>query len=414
MTIIGLFVAMSLMIVKGLNSDPTIKATQEDQATSTVLKLQANPIQDLNTSFDVQLELPAELTTKVELEVPPFISFDEAKAIKQNEHVKVTITYQQATSTLIIQPNQSETAVESVNDDASEISNLVLKLPFIAKELGEGTFYAKAESQEIVTQDVFVVDPEEKDDALIDSTPITDSIAPTASETAIEDSTLESMQIKALALEPRAGTNVSTWAEFISALGNAAVSSINVTADLTRGTGTAAGTYTRSITINGNGHTIDFGANNGSITLGAGPVGSVLELNDLTVKKAGAAAIVTATAANSSRWEVVVRNVNGAETGNVSSFINVPNGTITVDGGNSTYNLSNANTVFTAMNFNVINGAKLNSSVNGNNYYSSVAGSKVTINGGSVIHFYSEADVAMQMTARTDFEVSDPGTLLSV
>ncbi len=414
MTIIGLFVAMSLMIVKGLNSDPTIKATQEDQATSTVLKLQANPIQDLNTSFDVQLELPAELTTKVELEVPPFISFDEAKAIKQNEHVKVTITYQQATSTLIIQPNQSETAVESVNDDASEISNPVLKLPFIAKELGEGTFYAKAESQEIVTQDVFVVDPEEKDDALIDSTPMTDSIAPTASETAIEDSTLESMQIKALALEPRAGTNVSTWAEFISALGNAAVSSINVTADLTRGTGTAAGTYTRSITINGNGHTIDFGANNGSITLGAGPVGSVLELNDLTVKKAGAAAIVTATAANSSRWEVVVRNVNGAETGNVSSFINVPNGTITVDGGNSTYNLSNGNTVFTAMNFNVINGAKLNSSVDGNNYYSSVAGSKVTINGGSVIHFYSEADVAMQMTARTDFEVSDPGTLLNI
>ncbi|MDT1940324.1 MULTISPECIES: pectate lyase-like adhesive domain-containing protein [Carnobacterium] len=414
MTIIGLFVAMSLMIVKGLNSDPTIKATQEDQATSTVLKLQANPIQDLNTSFDVQLELPAELTTKVELEVPPFISFDEAKAIKQNEHVKVTITYQQATSTLIIQPNQSETAVESVNDDASEISNPVLKLPFIAKELGEGTFYAKAESQEIVTQDVFVVDPEEKDDALIDFTPMTDSIAPTASETAIEDSTLESMQIKALALEPRAGTNVSTWAEFISALGNAAVSSINVTADLTRGTGTAAGTYTRSITINGNGHTIDFGANNGSITLGAGPVGSVLELNDLTVKKAGAAAIVTATAANSSRWEVVVRNVNGAETGNVSSFINVPNGTITVDGGNSTYNLSNANTVFTAMNFNVINGVKLNSSVNGNNYYSSVAGSKVTINGGSVIHFYSEADVAMQMTARTDFEVSDPGTLLNI
>ncbi|SBO16506.1 pectate lyase-like adhesive domain-containing protein [Carnobacterium divergens] len=414
MTIIGLFVAMSLMIVKGLNSDPTIKATQEDQATSTVLKLQANPIQDLNTSFDVQLELPAELTTKVELEVPPFISFDEAKAIKQNEHVKVTITYQQATSTLIIQPNQSETAVESVNDDASEISNPVLKLPFIAKELGEGTFYAKAESQEVVTQDVFVVDPEEKDDVLIDSTPMTDSIAPTASETAIEDSTLESMQIKALALEPRAGTNVSTWAEFISALGNAAVSSINVTADLTRGTGTAAGTYTRSITINGNGHTIDFGANNGSITLGAGPVGSVLELNDLTVKKAGAAAIVTATAANSSRWEVVVRNVNGAETGNVSSFINVPNGTITVDGGNSTYNLSNANTVFTAMNFNVINGAKLNSSVDGNNYYSSVAGSKVTINGGSVIHFYSEADVAMQMTARTDFEVSDPGTLLNI
>ena len=315
---------------------------------------------------------------------------------------------------MIIQPNQSETAVESVNDDASEISNPVLKLPFIAKELGEGTFYAKAESQEIVTQDVFVVDPEEKDDALIDFTPMTDSIAPTASETAIEDSTLESMQIKALALEPRAGTNVSTWAEFISALGNAAVSSINVTADLTRGTGTAAGTYTRSITINGNGHTIDFGANNGSITLGAGPVGSVLELNDLTVKKAGAAAIVTATAANSSRWEVVVRNVNGAETGNVSSFINVPNGTITVDGGNSTYNLSNANTVFTAMNFNVINGAKLNSSVNGNNYYSSVAGSKVTINGGSVIHFYSEADVAMQMTARTDFEVSDPGTLLNI
>lgn len=413
-TIIGLFVLMSIIIVRGLNSDPTIKATQEDQPTVKGLSLQTNPVQDLNTSFDIQLELPADLTTKVELEVPPLVSFDEIKAIKQNEHVKATITYQQATSTVTIQPNQEEQAVATIDDDASEISNMVLKLPFIAKEIGEGTFNAKVASQETITQEVSIVDPEQKDDAPVDSTLITDSIEPKTTEKILEDPAFETMKINALAVEPRAGTNVSTWAEFISALGNAAVSSINVTADLTRGTGTAAGTYTRSITINGNGHTIDFGANNGSITLGAGPVGSVLELNDLTVKKAGAAAIVTATAANSSRWEVVVRNVNGAETGNVSSFINVPNGTITVDGGNSTYNLSNANTVFTAMNFNVINGAKLNSSVNGNNYYSSVAGSKVTINGGSVINFYSEADVAMQMTARTDFEVSDPGTLLNI
>lgn len=415
-TIIGLFILMSVIIVKGLNSDPTIKATQEERPTVNGLSLQTNPIQDLNTSFDIQIELPADLTTKVELEVPSLVSFDEAKAIQQNEHVKATITYQQATSTVTIQPNQEEKAVATVDDDASEISNTDLKLPFIAKELGDGVFSAKVESQETITQEVSIVDPEQKDDALIDSTPITDSIESVATEKeeALEDPTFATMKINALAVEPRAGTDVSTWAEFISALGNAAVSSINITADLTRGTGAAAGTYTRSITINGNGHTIDFGANNGSITLGAGPVGSVLQLNDLTIKKAGAAAIITATAANSSRWEVIVKSVNGAETGNVSSFINLPNGTITIDGGNSTYNLSNANTVFTAMNFNVINGAKLNSSVNGNNYYSSVAGSKVTINGGSSIYFYSESGVAMEMTARTDFEVSDPGTLLSV
>nr|WGD97685.1 hypothetical protein P5627_19690 [Bacillus safensis] len=207
------------------------------------------------------------------------------------------------------------------------------------------------------------------------------------------------------------GTIVSSWSEFLKALDDPAVHVISLSQSISRSFGSInLGTYQRDITINGNGHTIDFG------TLGALSLGQVSDatftMKNVKVKKTGSTSILTTSLlSNGSGWKVVLQNVESVD-GSTSGLVDLPQGTIQVDGGQNNYDTKN--TAFIAKHFIIKNGAVLNAHGSNVLYYTGVNGSTVEISEGSQVSFYSENDVAMQMNARTDFKVTGQNTLLKV
>lgn len=215
-----------------------------------------------------------------------------------------------------------------------------------------------------------------------------------------------------LSISQRAGTDVTNWDEFVAAIADATVSTINVKQDLIRGSGAVPGTITRSLTINGEGHLIDFNANNGSIVLGS-TSDATLVLTNMTVNKLGNTSIINASAANSKNWKIELSDIQSSES-IVSGFITAENASVFIRGGTSTYNLASNNTVIVAKDFVISEGAIINSTVPKKFYSTEIADSKITIDGGSKVTVHSESGIALSMDARTDFTVSDPETLLKV
>ncbi len=91
---------------------------------------------------------------------------------------------------------------------------------------------------------------------------------------------------------------VNTFEEFRLAVADPTISQIEVRNNLTRsGTGaaTAIGTLNRSLVINGNGFTINFGADNGSLNLGTlSDTAAVIRVQNATITKTGATPIFNA------------------------------------------------------------------------------------------------------------------------
>ncbi|MBO0472055.1 isopeptide-forming domain-containing fimbrial protein [Enterococcus sp. DIV0242_7C1] len=146
-------------------------------------------------------------------------------------------------------------------------------------------------------------------------------------------------------ISPMAATVVTTWDQFKAALENPDVDVIDVGADFARTATTTAsglGTLARDVTINGNGHTIDFGNNAGYLTLGATSTNKLV-VNDLTVKKAGATAIFYSSS-NSAIWDITFNNVNTPEN-NESGVIDATNSTLTLAGNNTMYAKNNTVTI---------------------------------------------------------------------
>ncbi|MBO0441108.1 isopeptide-forming domain-containing fimbrial protein [Candidatus Enterococcus ikei] len=143
----------------------------------------------------------------------------------------------------------------------------------------------------------------------------------------------------------RSAVSVNNWDTFKAALANTAVDVINVDADITRTATNAAsapGTLSRNLTINGNNHKIDFGANNGNVTLGATSVNKLV-VNDAMITKQGATSIFNSSSA-SAIWDVTFNNVSTPEN-NVSGVIEATNSTLRLAGENNFYATNNTVTI---------------------------------------------------------------------
>ena len=161
--------------------------------------------------------------------------------------------------------------------------------------------------------------------------------------------------------------SVTTWDEFVAALGNTGVSVIDVRNDLTR-PGTAIsynpGTIARDLTIAGNGYTINFGsggfASNG-IILGA-PTGSAnLILSNVYLIKTetpGTPIFNQVNTAASNNWNIMLENVRTG-TGNLAGLITADNASVTVYGIENNLSLTGFAYHFYVKNFEMAEGAAL-------------------------------------------------------
>lgn len=223
---------------------------------------------------------------------------------------------------------------------------------------------------------------------------------------------LPAQKKESLSISQRAGTDVTNWAEFVAAIADATISTINVKQDLIRGSGAVPGTITRSLTINGEGHLIDFNANNGSIVLGS-TTDATLILNDMTVNKLGNTSIINASAANSKNWKIELRGITSSETV-VSGLITATNASVYIRGGNVKYNLASNNTVIESKDFIVSEKSVINANIQEKFFTTGIEDSQITVNSGSKVAIHSEKGIAISASKRSDFTVSGPNTELNI
>ncbi|MFS3916196.1 pectate lyase-like adhesive domain-containing protein [Bacillus australimaris] len=349
-------------------------------------------------SFDTTLDILHPIYQKIQVKIPDglFISLQQMKEDKRNEHVQ--FNWDASSSTVTI---------SSLKGEGEEKA---LGKVFMAFKLSKASTYS-------LTAEAVI------ENTMYQSPPLVINVEKKKEETAelkinegtklapIKQQMVQNSTLKALSTESEdAGTIVSSWSEFIQALDDPAVHVISLSKSISKGFGISLGTYRRDITINGNGHTIDFG------TLSALTLGQVSDatftMKNVKVKKTGIIPILTSTIiSNGAGWKVVFQNVESVD-GSTSGLADLPQGTIQFDGGQNTYNTTN--TAFTAKHFIIKNGAVLNAYGSNVLYYTDVDGSTVQISEGSQVSFYSENDVAMQMNAKTDFHVTGQNTLLKV
>ncbi|WFA03823.1 pectate lyase-like adhesive domain-containing protein [Bacillus sp. HSf4] len=168
---------------------------------------------------------------------------------------------------------------------------------------------------------------------------------------------------------------VTTWDEFIAALKNTEVSVIEIQANLTRtatGTQYNPGSIARNLTINGNGHVIDFGSGGTSsngIILDAVSESTNLVLNDVYFSKTqtpGTPIFNQKNTAASTNWHIILNNVNSAED-NLAGLVTAENATVTVYGENNLA-LSGSSYQFYVSNFEMTEGAALTATSSGTSY----------------------------------------------
>ncbi|MDR1183857.1 MAG: DUF5011 domain-containing protein, partial [Coriobacteriales bacterium] len=90
-------------------------------------------------------------------------------------------------------------------------------------------------------------------------------------------------------ITPMAVNEARTWAEFLALVTNTSVSEINIMGDFGRGTAARLPAITRSLTINGHGHRIDFGANEAAFRFTEPAANTVVTINNLVVYRLGSA-----------------------------------------------------------------------------------------------------------------------------
>ena len=168
---------------------------------------------------------------------------------------------------------------------------------------------------------------------------------------------------------PRSGPtiSVSTWQEFITALGDTGVTVIDVQADLIRPGAAAAnnpGTIARDLEIIGHGHTINFGSGGGTsngIILGAASASVNLVLSDVYLVKTetpGTPVFNQLNAGASSNWNIILEDVRTG-TGNAAGLITAENADVSVRGTGNNLSSSDAPTLLNVGGFILMSNAVL-------------------------------------------------------
>lgn len=155
---------------------------------------------------------------------------------------------------------------------------------------------------------------------------------------------------------------VTTFEQLRLAVADPTISEVEVMNNLTRsGTGvaTAIGTLTRDLVINGNGFSINFGADNGSLYLGALPAGETATLRfiNASVAKTGQTAIFAVDNALNP-WTVELENIVELATSGARIAL-VPNGKVAFTGGINRFERSAIHTIFDVKDIDVYGGAEV-------------------------------------------------------
>lgn len=134
---------------------------------------------------------------------------------------------------------------------------------------------------------------------------------------------------------------VSTFEELRLAIANPEVSRVEVMNNLVRsGTGldTAIGTINRNLLIRGNGYSINFGADNGSLFLGELADGekATLRVENVITVKAGNVPLYNATSNNSVAWTLELENVHDTS----PRFASLELGKVDFTGGENSFKLT--------------------------------------------------------------------------
>lgn len=142
---------------------------------------------------------------------------------------------------------------------------------------------------------------------------------------------------------------VTTFNQFRLAIANPMISKIEIRNNITRsGTGiaTAVGTLTRDVVINGNGFAINFGANNGSLFLGAVPAGETrtLRVTNASLAKTGQTAIFAVNNSINS-WTLELENITELAS-NGARMALIPQGKVAFIGGVNRFERSAIHTLF--------------------------------------------------------------------
>jgi len=172
----------------------------------------------------------------------------------------------------------------------------------------------------------------------------------------------------------RAGTaDVNDWDEFVAALADTSVTGIDLKQSITR-TSTAAtsnpGTITRSLVINGNGNTINFGSGGGTsngVLLNAVSSSETLTLTDVAFVKTTSQTTPIFNQSNtaaSSNWNIIVSNVK-TNNGNLAGLVTAEGASVTVYGTENLLELTGASSHFFVKNFEMPEGAVLKATSDG-------------------------------------------------
>lgn len=200
--------------------------------------------------------------------------------------------------------------------------------------------------------------------------------------------------------------SVSTWEEFVAALGDTGVSVIDVQANLTRpGTSTSynPGTISRSLTIVGNGYTIDFGSGGTSsngIILGAVSAGVDLILSDVYLVKTqtpGTPVFNQVNVAASSNWNIMLENVRTGS-GNTAGLITATNASVSAYGTENNLSITSYSALLTVGSFVLEAGSELKAASTGASLF--VVGQDVTVKENAAITVDSTGGANYQFYAK--------------
>ncbi|OJG25455.1 fimbrial isopeptide formation D2 domain-containing protein [Enterococcus caccae] len=212
--------------------------------------------------------------------------------------------------------------------------------------------------------------------------------------------------IRSVASNP---VNVNNWSSFVQAMHNPNYDEINLTADLTANSsfGTA---MTRSVVINGNGHTINIG-NTNSYPIELGTVAdeqtiSLVNINLTGTNNSIRQAFVKTAANGGANWNIIFENINLPE-GNRTSLAYAPNALVKITGTSSFYNTGAAlrREFIIAHKLYITDRAKLSGSFKSDFYNSALANSEVIIDKASQIQFSSSARFFSLSGANSEIKV---------
>ncbi len=202
---------------------------------------------------------------------------------------------------------------------------------------------------------------------------------------------------------------VRTSSEFLNAMNNNHVRTIRLNNSFT--VNGNMNNLTRSLTILGQGNTINFASS--SITLGTAPARSFLTMEDITIIRTGNGTLISSSNTNSQNWAVNFSNVASGQ-GNTAGLVNAVNARVTFNSGTNRYTTSSSNVLITSRYLTIENKSQVIVNATSNIYVTRQNESEFIIKDGAKVTWYSTDTVIAMGGTRSRMSVSDEGTEVNI